>query len=193
MMLDDAWCRLMMPDDAWWRLMTLDDAWWHLMSRAILSLPWNCGKMERRRIVYLVKYLHPLHFINNFMAVVTSICPTLCWLSKLELSASKPVLNWNHGVLYSPHICLKHSRSCMFDHWVWLLLGLDTIHVISIYILILKYLSTSGTRQWEFYMAPWLWPSLQLSQISILPQWYWQNSKKSSEIRKILSLSDSVF
>ena len=61
------------------------------LSRAILSLPWNCGKMEWKRVVYLVKYSHPLHFFNNFMAVVTSFCPTLCWLSKLEIVWSKPV------------------------------------------------------------------------------------------------------
>ena len=61
------------------------------LSRAILSLPWNCGKMEWKRVVYLVKYSRPLHFFNNFMAVVTSFCPTLCWLSKLEIVWSKPV------------------------------------------------------------------------------------------------------
>ena len=61
------------------------------LSRAILSLPWNCGKMEWKRVVYLVKYSHPLHFFNNFMAVVTSVSPTLCWLSKLEIFWSKPV------------------------------------------------------------------------------------------------------
>ena len=47
--------------------------------------------------------------------------------------------------------------------------------------------NASGSRQWEFYMATWLRPSLQLSQIPILPGWYWQNSKKSSKIREIFS------
>ena len=47
--------------------------------------------MEWKRVVYLVKYSRPLHFFNNFMAVVTSVCPTLCWLSKLEIVWSKPV------------------------------------------------------------------------------------------------------
>ena len=46
--------------------------------------------MEWKRVVYLVKYSRPLHFFNNFMAVVTSFCPTLCWLSKLEIVWSKP-------------------------------------------------------------------------------------------------------
>ena len=70
---------------------------WIWLSRAALSLPWNCGKMEWKRVVYLVKYSHPLHFFNNFMAVVTSVSPTLALIIQAGVSASKPVLNCNHG------------------------------------------------------------------------------------------------
>ena len=86
------------------------------LSRAILSLPWNCGKMEWKRVVYLVKYSHPLHFFNNFMAVVTSFCPTLCWLSKLEIVWSKPV--WTVVTVNSMHFWQSSNN----DKYLYLLL-----------------------------------------------------------------------
>ena len=54
------------------------------LSRATLSQPWNCWKIEWRQVVYLVKYSPPLCFYNKFMVVVTSVCPTFCYLSKLK-------------------------------------------------------------------------------------------------------------
>ena len=62
-------------------------------------------KMEWKRVVYLVKYSHPLHFFNSFMAVVTSVCSTLLLIIQARVSVSEPVLRRDYSVVQFVTVC----------------------------------------------------------------------------------------